>query len=111
MKVKHNTTVYQCDYCKKNYVREKACIKHENMCNKNPENIPKCWGCIHLKKETFDIESEFHPSTFKTWVCKKTDESLMPITSSKKGTMINYEYTADKTMPKECDEFIDKINF
>lgn len=106
MKIKENITVYQCDHCKKHYVRKHMCEKHENLCTKNPENIPACWGCANLIKEGFEIEGEYYSSKAKTFKCKKTDSTMCPITSSKKDSYINYSFVADIVMPKKCDYFI-----
>lgn len=111
MKIKENITIYQCEHCSKVYQRENYCIEHENVCSKNPENIPACWNyCEHLVKKEFVEESYngWDSYTFKgkSFYCKKKDMFMKPITSDKKGSEIRYECdTVDTVMPRECEDF------
>lgn len=41
-------TAYRCDYCKKLYMRSGTCANHEELCLKNPQNIPLCYTCKHF---------------------------------------------------------------
>lgn len=41
-------TAYRCDYCKKLYMRSGTCANHEELCLKNPQNIPLCYTCQHF---------------------------------------------------------------
>ena len=42
---------YKCQHCRKIYVRLFAAERHEDLCKKNPENMPACWNCKHLGKD------------------------------------------------------------
>lgn len=48
---------FRCEHCGKVYLREHACIVHEEKrCCKNPLNIPYCYSCRHYEAST-DKES------------------------------------------------------
>lgn len=41
-------TAYRCEHCGKLYLKEKACIEHENeRCFKHPQRMPLCYSCKH----------------------------------------------------------------
>lgn len=47
------TEIYICEYCRKVYQIKFFAEKHENMCNRNPDNFRACHSCRYLdKKET-----------------------------------------------------------
>jgi len=101
---------FVCGYCKKLYRSEKACVKHENLCNKNEENIPICYKCAHLGKKEIWIDDYYdserdevirHP--FSSFYCEKLKIALFPIIVEKKG---NQEEGIDSyVMKKECSSF------
>lgn len=76
---------FKCSYCGKLYQIEKACLKHEKKCTRNPNIKPLCFSCAnyHLswsenEKETisFNLERyglqvrEFNPNICKAKQCK-----------------------------------------
>jgi hypothetical protein len=113
MKVKENVTIYECDFCKKNYRVKTACEKHENFCYKNPTNTPKCSGCNHLEEyqkeiwyDTFGGERMMKRKAFR---CKAQGIGLYPL-KVLRGDMLNRypETFADEIlMPNKCDFFKD----
>jgi hypothetical protein len=48
-------TKYKCDHCKREYIREVNCIKHEHICWKNPL-LKTCLTCIFF--DGFDDTSD-----------------------------------------------------
>ena len=101
MKTIKNKTIYKCDYCKKTYLMKNAAIKHENVCNKNPENIPACYTCefcdkvdVELNTETLGLAQNlgiYYTEEMKSYnvlKCLKKDVLLIPIISVKKGNSI-----------------------
>ncbi len=47
------TTIYECEFCRKYYKRKHFAIQHESGCKLNPDNFQRCIGCAFLEmKET-----------------------------------------------------------
>lgn len=110
MKIKENITIYQCEYCSKVYQRKSYCIEHENVCKKNPDNIPACWGCKHLTKREFEEKSHNGWMGYtwkgKSLYCNKKEIFMKPLTSTKKCSEINYNCeTVSEATPRECEDF------
>lgn len=55
-------TVYYCGHCGKAYFRRAACEKHEEICQKNPQNYSHCYACKYLTK---------------TWAYRHDDNALL----------------------------------
>lgn len=109
--------VYQCDHCKRNMFVKSACEKHEIWCNKNPENISACEGCIHLVEikveyyfDTYNGESSRETKGFK---CNKKEIELYPLLAARKGLPGKYPETfyGKELMPNKCELFNDGFNF
>lgn len=88
--------IYICEHCDRRYFRKHACLKHEPVCKKNPENIPACFGCDHLTKAEEGSEDKF---TVVTDYCKARKVTMHPITSAKKKGKLYGEVC----MPKACE--------
>lgn len=58
MKTITGITLFQCDFCKKDYKRKHHCEKHENQCFKNPKNFRPCFSCHQLTKESVEVQFE-----------------------------------------------------
>lgn len=50
-----NKKVFYCDHCNKHGLSKHAMSWHEIHCTKDPENIPACYECVHLKTDYIDI--------------------------------------------------------
>lgn len=107
MKTRENQTLHICEHCGKYYIRKYFCEKHENLCKKNPANIPACYGCKFLSKETLTIDTEHNSYDVQSFFCSKKQEYLKPIISEKRGSTINY-CIDNEVMPIECGEFINE---
>lgn len=108
--------IYNCEHCNKLYLRKKSCEIHEKYCMKNPENIPRCFGCEFLEKEESDNGKgeDFRYFTPQHFYCKKKSKVMHPIKLQSKIDR-NYitnedildflEETESELMPKECEVF------
>lgn len=122
MKIKENTTIYQCEFCKKIMFRKGLMEKHETWCYSNPNNSRACNGCVFLE----EIEVKYSYSvptvgenlgvifdgaqvekTTKGFYCKKLDKHLYPFKVEKLGLLDKYPETFEdkEPMPKECDHW------
>ncbi len=107
-------TVYKCEYCGKNLLVKHAAIKHEKWCTKNPDNWPKCDGCIFIsevKIEIPDVWSDGDTRLVNGFKCKKLQKNMYPKKAEKKGLIEKYPETfADQIpMPKECEHFDNRL--
>lgn len=114
MKIKENVTLYCCEYCGKEYKRQKACETHEVRCGNNPKNYRKCSFCEHLTmKKTevlhhnFMLQDEYYP--VELFYCKKKEHFLFPPSVGYKGNAFNQEDIRDEVpneeMPVDCIYF------
>lgn len=86
---------YKCDFCGKLYKREGNCIRHENVCRKNPDNHFKCFDCKHLE---LPQDNDYH-----CMYCKKEKTYMIPISSFKKGYISNVPTRI--VTPEECKDY------
>jgi hypothetical protein len=104
--------VYKCDHCRKLYQRKKACIKHESLCGKNPENETKCFNCEFLEKERlteyFDTGHGEGQRPVDVFFCKKINSALFPLTIDP-NKRIDFDDIENQPMKKNCDQFRDKL--
>jgi len=114
MKVKIQTT-YNCDYCNKLYLRKGAAETHEIRCKKNPENLRPCFGCVHLKMVTENLNqglnyygvSEREVNILR---CTKREHYLHTPLNEHKGNA--YDMGGENLpMPKSCDDFKGETTF
>lgn len=120
MKVK-NLDIYFCEHCNKLYQRKHNCIKHEDLCKQNPENIPLCYGCEHCEKKQTNLLVEVQrlgsnlgvyydeeERTFDLLHCNAKNVYLKPIVSVKKGSDFcpNLLDEIEQIItPMKCDKF------
>lgn len=110
-----NRDIYRCEFCKKVYLIKSACIRHEDVCFKNPINVPACYWCRYLEKKESDMLVEAavlgqnygvsfveQKRTFNVFICGKTNEYLLPIISHKKGSEIPNLLEEQVVMPLKC---------
>ena len=112
MKTK-NTIIYFCDYCNKLYQRKFHCEKHENLCKKNPENIPVCYGCMFLEmvheKHDFEVHyddfniTRIEKRNISILKCNKLNIYVKPILSEKRNKKINAIGFNSIVMPLNCE--------
>lgn len=107
MKIKENVTLYFCEHCGRRYVLKHACEKHENVCTRNPENIPICYRCEYfdVKQCIFESGYDYVGHKYRSMYCNKLEEEMRPITSFKKGNSILGQTPPDMVTPKNCDHF------
>lgn len=110
MKIITNTTIYKCDFCKKKYEKQHACIRHEKYCGSNPDNHSICSGCQHLeeKKEDIDCGDSWHRGiTVKYYFCKKHLQRLHPLKAERTGIVGKYpeQFEDSILFPKECEDY------
>lgn len=95
--------VHECGYCKKKYFIKTPCIKHENICYKNPLNERDCFLCDSLTKKAW--------GGYNLLFCKQKNMFVYPPLVEKKQNAINTEgddYCDDMNnnpMPKKCSLF------
>lgn len=116
-----NKPHFKCEYCKKNYFRSHACLKHEDLCDSNPKNLKSCfkgeWGCKHLEQinivytaEIRDFESD-EGDTYEVnkngrcFNCKLLNKKMYPWKIEKKNYPFQIGNCDQSPMPKECDSF------
>lgn len=120
MKTK-TTEIYFCDHCNKVYQRKHNCVKHEDLCKKNPENIPLCYSCEFCEKKETNLNVEVERlganlgvyydeeiKTFSLLFCKAKNVYLVPIVSNKKGSNFcpNVLDEIEQILtPMECDKY------
>lgn len=108
--------VFKCDHCNKMYQVERACVRHELMCKKNPEYMRPCHNCNNIEKVTETIilagvedmwgnESE---RTVSVLFCKKRDCFIYPPSVAVKGNAFDMGDKPNEEMPKECEFFEQK---
>jgi len=107
--------VFKCDHCNKMYQIERACIRHELMCTKNPENVRPCHGCNNVKKVTETIWSDVGDEygremerTVSVLFCNKRDCFIYPPSVAVKGNAFDMGNKCNEEMPKECELFEQK---
>lgn len=118
MIVLENVTIYKCDFCKKELKLKHSMVKHENLCNCNPENFKACTqGCIFLAKEkvTLYFESGYSPDEGamyreqekEVFKCTKFDKLMYPYSIERRGLPNRFPSTFEEqeAMPKECESF------
>ena len=92
------TTIYECEYCKKYYKSKYHCDKHEKQCVKNPINIHKCFDCKHL-----DVIREIDDEViYKSFHCKKLDKYMYTF----KAETLRFQHLKEGVrMPLECKSY------
>lgn len=112
MKIIENITLYKCEFCGKKLFIKQAMQRHEVKCNKNPENIPACFGCKFLEQttnESRENHSEYGEVTqgWKAFRCTKLDKMLYPAKVVHKGILERYpeSFEGQEQMPKECEYY------
>jgi hypothetical protein len=101
---------YRCEHCGKLYIREKACIEHEdNLCFKNPQIRPLCYDCkfyeatndtesIRVYYETWAGES-FVDKDFSPNKCTKRDCKLFNDVKLAEETEVELQEQGYEPMP------------
>lgn len=120
MKTIENVTLYKCDFCKKELKRKHAMIKHERLCERNPENAKVCHFCEHLEtieKQVWFDNPYYHPDhtnddgeykKVKVFRCKKLDKLMFPFSIEKRELHKKYEtFSEQEPMPILCEHFIE----
>ena len=110
-----NTTIYECEFCRKYYKRKHFAIYHESVCNKNPENNRACYGCVQLEKNNASIyagydnyytgEPIYEDKEF--FFCNKKKIFLYTPKNAAKGNHNHIDTEGGNfehyIMPKECE--------
>jgi len=108
--------IYKCEYCNKLYQIKSACIRHEPLCYKNPENIPACYNCSHLDKIDVKLLTEIETGgecgisygekliEYSLLKCDIKNKFMIPIISHKKGNYIPnlLDEVEFEVMPLSC---------
>lgn len=102
-------TLFICDYCKKKYQRENACIAHEELCTKNPANERACHTCEYLCKKDVDLYEDTYNGESVRQVnvlfCSAKGEAVYTPQTQAKGNAFDFGYEpANEPMPKHCDK-------
>lgn len=102
------TTIYQCEHCKKIYLREHFAKKHEVICTKNPDNERCCFGCIHLGKRLTTVYGD-DPRGGETrrrvglLFCSKIRMFLYPPKVEHDKSWFETEPVPNNAMKRECE--------
>lgn len=114
--------VYNCDYCNKKLFVKHAMVKHEMICNKNPENIKACHFCEHLIKVKMNLsfENGYDPDFGTSYIekesevfkCEKLNKLMYPFSIERKDLPKKFPctYEAQEPMPNRCS-FFEEISF
>lgn len=122
MKIKENTTIYQCDFCNRKMFKKHAMIAHELWCNSNPENFRACSGCKYLEEKQVEysyniptvgqglgIIFDGKTITKKTtgFRCNKLNKDIYPFKAEKLNLPYKYPETFEgqEPMPKICEHY------
>lgn len=115
MKIKENVTLYCCEYCGKEYKRQKSCAVHEERCNNNPKNSRPCALCGYfsmkktkvLRHDAYDQQDEYYP--VELFHCSKKESFLYPPSVGYKGNAFSQDDILGEVpnieMPADCAEF------
>lgn len=110
-------TAYKCEHCKKLYIREANCKKHEMKCRRNPEHQRACYSCKHLEKVKA-VSVSYDPyfgeveSGVMVLFCKKMQKAVHPSfvegydSLRRSGVEI-----LNEVMPKECEHLASDLDF
>lgn len=104
--------IYFCEYCNKLYQRKHACLYHEKLCFKNPDNVRPCFDCEYLiMKDCETTESYYDGYGERESIVKKSlfycDEKkwyLYPPKVEIKNNFIELGDEQNLPMPRKCDE-------
>lgn len=92
-------TIYKCDYCRKYYLMQKSCERHEIYCRKNPANMHICYHCKFL---TVDRDGD---TGHKIFHCDKFDKQMHSVVAERIGhSCLGYT----ERMPINCSEYIEE---
>ena len=119
MKTIENITLYKCDFCKKIYRKQHACMKHEKYCEKNPDSEDKspCFSCkYNTYKEVgwnYEMCGYVENRTVFVHYCNKLDIHLIPPKRQRLKRYYEVVYDIEthgneiisEFMPKECDSY------
>jgi hypothetical protein len=108
MKTIKNVTLYQCEYCKKDYKRKHFAISHEPKCRKNPANDQKCLhGCRHLEKKEVEIYFDILDcyNIKELLYCNAKEEFVHPFWVEGYLQEDIKDEIPNNPMPEECDKY------
>ncbi len=101
--------VFSCDHCNKKYFIKSACLKHEKLCFKNPENFRPCFDCKYLEKKDYkyyyDTGCGEDSKILTLFHCSKKNIFLHTPQVEIKGNAFDLGYEENIAMPKECNDF------
>ncbi len=99
--------VHRCDHCKKHYLIQSACEKHEKYCSANPVNVTKCFGCAFLEQRALSYSNGGHEQQAKTYFCDKMGVGVFPAKAARTGLVSKLpELFADQIqMPHNCNVY------
>ena len=90
--------IWRCEFCKKHYLSERACVKHEPYCSKKPENDHKCYhDCSHLDRGVDDGQTYFH--------CKKKCLDMYGYGAERSDYLREHVIGDLERMPIECEDY------
>ena len=95
------TTIYQCSYCRKYYIRKYYCERHEKQCSNNPNNWHKCYDCKNLKVWR-ELDNKPDVRGIKKFMCKITRKSMHTCKAESRGFA---KHLNTIRMPLECDMY------
>lgn len=109
-------TVFICDHCNRKMFVKNACLKHEDVCSRNPVNFIKCSGCDFLeeyKKEYTSNEDSDYPyeRTSKAFWCKKLGVGLYPPKAKYLAEKYPENFKDEVVMPSECEHYLFSLPF
>lgn len=113
--ISQNKKVYFCQFCRKHYLREDSCLKHEQICSKNPLNKHLCYCCKYNVETEDTIPIDLPDGTqaekkFKSFFCEK----LNCFICSRKAVVKKYGFAFGETgeiyqqMKNKCQFYKDK---
>lgn len=113
--VEYKKTTYKCEYCRRLMQVKNACIKHELICAKNPDNFIKCIGCNNCEEIIKEVYNDGYYGEYtrevKSFYCKAKEVNMYPPKALHLVGQYPESFEDEVLMPKECDFFTSEINF
>lgn len=100
-------TIYKCDHCGKNYLRQKACQNHEAYCSKKWACQPQCFQCKFFQRWKETVQGRDTQYLSNRYGCEKMGVLLYPEKAVRKGLLEkNPELFVDAIqIPRSCPLF------
>jgi hypothetical protein len=99
--------VYYCDYCNKLGLSKSGMARHEQICNKNPENARPCYSCKFCVKRETTVETMYYGLLSNKHVELFYCEHHCNYIHTPQNAIRGNQYDTDEPnigMPKECKD-------